>query len=206
MASSETSNLYYVCSFCANEVAAPANPSLSINCDRCGHKNHRLKPRSARLSLIFTLTALIFYIPANILPFMSIEFYGAVNKSNIWGGVLSLAESGSVAIAIVVFLASMLVPFLKLVILLYLGLTSKGKNLPVFKTKLYHFVEIIGRWSMLDIFLLAVLVAILKLGRWTTVTPEPAAFMFLMTVIFTMLASAFFDPKLLWEEKNENCS
>lgn len=204
MASTSNSDHYYICDFCTNPVLAPKDFNATIHCGRCGHKNHRLKPRSPRLSMIFTLTALIFYIPANILPFMTIEFYGAVNKSNIWNGVVSLAEGGSWLIAIIVFLASMLIPFLKLIILFYLGLSSKAKRLPEFKTKLYHFVEIIGRWSMLDIFLLAVLVSIMKLGRWTTVTAEPGAIMFLLVVIFTMLASAFFDPKLLWKDKNDN--
>ncbi len=152
--------------------------------------------------MVFSMTALILYIPANLFPFMTIELYGSRNSSTIWGGIVSLAESGSLAIAIIVFLASMLIPFVKLVILFYLTSFTRQKN-PKFNTKLYHMVESIGRWSMLDIFLLAVLVAIMKLGPWTAVEPGIGSLLFAIVVIFTMLASAYFDPQLLWEEENE---
>ena len=153
--------------------------------------------------MIFSLTALIFYFPANIFPFMTIEMYANKNTATIWGGIVSLADSGSWLIAIIVFLASMLIPFVKLVILFYLGLTARNKKNPRFKTKLYHMVEAIGRWSMLDIYLMAVLVAIMKLGRWTTVEPRVGSLLFAFVVIFTMLASAYFDPKLLWKDEND---
>ena len=90
-----------------------------FTCQRCGHSHKNLRPKSARLTLAFSLTALILYIPANIFPFMTIELYGNRNSSTIWGGIVSLAESGSLAIALIVFLASMLIPFVKLVILFY---------------------------------------------------------------------------------------
>lgn len=132
---------------------------------------------------------------------MSIELYGSRNTSTIWEGIVSLTKNGSVAIAIIVFLASLLIPFLKLAILFYLALTANTKKHPLFKTRLYHFIEAIGRWSMLDIFLLAVLVAIFKLGPWTTVEPKIGSLLFALVVIFTMLASATFDPTLLWENE-----
>lgn len=115
---------------------------------------------------------------------------------------MSLAEKGSYFIALVVFLASLVVPFLKLGILFYLSLTANRNRNSRLKTRLYHFIEVIGRWSMLDIFLLAVLVAIMKLGPWTTVEPGLGAVMFAVVVIFTMLASAYFDPRLLWKDDN----
>lgn len=152
------------------------------------------------MTVAYSLTALIFYIPAMAFPFMSIELYGARTSATIWGGIVSLAEAGSWAIALVVFLASILIPLVKLVILFYLALSSQIGNAR-FKTRLYHFVEVIGRWSMLDIFLLAVLVAIMKLGPWTRVEPQPGAVMFALVVIFTMLASAKFDPQLLWKRE-----
>ncbi len=103
-----------------------------------------------------------------------------------------------------IFLASILIPFLKITILFYLSLVAKKTTNPGFNIKLHQFVEAIGRWSMLDIFLLAVLVAVVKLGKLTTVTAEPGAVMFLFVVIFTMLASAYFDPQFLESEKDEN--
>lgn len=113
-----------------------------------------------------------------------------------------MIEAGSWFIAAVVFLASMVIPLLKLVALFYLSLQIEEHNRPLFKTRIYRVVESVGRWSMLDIFLLAVLIAIMKLGPWTSVEPEPGAVMFALVVIFTMLASACFDPRLLWENQD----
>lgn len=196
------SNHFYLCTVCSNSVPVGSGEDAVFKCDRCGEKHHRLKPKSATLSMVFALTALIFYIPANIFPFMTIDMYSNTNSATIWGGIMSLADSGSWPIALIVFLASMLIPFVKLVILFYLGLTAGNKKNSRFKTKLYHMVEAIGRWSMLDIYLMAVLVAVMKLGRWTNVVPEVGSILFALVVIFTMLSSAYFDPKLLWDNKN----
>jgi len=158
--------------------------------------------KSLALSMSFSLTAMILYLPANFFPFMSIELYGNRNTSTIWSGIVTLSEGGSWPIALIVFLASIVIPFVKLVILFYLGLTAGNGQHPHWKAKLYNFIEAIGRWSMLDIYLLAVLVAILKLGPWTTVEPMVGAYMFAMVVIFTMLASASFDPKMIEENSH----
>ncbi|MBL7544526.1 MAG: paraquat-inducible protein A [Bdellovibrionaceae bacterium] len=162
----------------------------------------RFPPKSIQATFIYSLTALIFFIPSNLYPFMTVELYGQRNSSTIWTGVLSLIDDGSWPIALVVFLASLVIPLLKLIILFYLALTAKNNFNNTFKKRLYDIIEIIGRWSMLDIFLLAVLVAILKLGRWTTVEPGPGAWLFTLVVIFTMLASAAFDPEFLNPEEN----
>jgi paraquat-inducible protein A len=193
---------FYMCKTCSHPIPIEEGASGDVDCDRCGHKNYRASPKSASWSLAFSLTALILYIPANLYPFMTIELYGSRNSSTIWGGIVSLNEGGSWPIALIVFLASMLIPFCKLIILFYLGLTASSGQHPRFKTKLYNIVEAIGRWSMLDIFLLAVLVAIMKLGPWTTVRPELGSLLFALVVIFTMLASEYFDPQLLWEDKD----
>src|SRR4051812_35932653 len=142
--------------------------------------------RSSQFTIAFSLTALIFYVPANIFPFMSIEMYGRKNSATIWGGVVQLMEDGSFAIAIIVFLASILIPMMKLMILFYLALTEGSGNHAAMKLRLHRIVEAIGRWSMLDIFLLAILVALVKLGHWTTVSPEKGSLLFLFVVIFTM--------------------
>jgi paraquat-inducible protein A len=197
---------YYICKTCSHPILMTNGLTEDVVCDRCGHHNHRAHPKSASWSLAFSMTALILYIPANIYPFMTIEMYGNRNSSTIWGGILSLNESGSWPIALIVFLASMLIPFFKLIILFYLGLTASNQARPQFKAKLYRIVEVIGRWSMLDIFLLAVLVAIMKLGPWTNVRPEIGSLMFALVVIFTMLASEYFDPQLLWENKDGKSS
>ncbi len=153
--------------------------------------------------MAFALTALILYLPANLFPFMTIELYGRPTSSTIWGGIVSLAEGGSYTIAAIIFLASMVIPFIKLAILFYLSIPPRSQAQQKTMTKLYVFVEAIGRWSMLDIFLLAVLVAMMKFSSWTTVTPELGSVLFTFVVIFTMLASAFFNPKLIWEKRHE---
>lgn len=158
---------------------------------------------SAAFTLSLSLTALIFYVPANIYPFMTIEMYGVRHESTVWSGIVDLADSGSWAIAIIIFLASILVPLLKLLILFYLSFSANNGQRSEFKLKLYKIVEAIGRWSMLDIFLLAVLVAILKLGPMAHVEPGLGSFMFLLVVIFTMIASAVFDPKMLRENSDD---
>lgn len=192
---------FLVCPICANQVPLADRLDQDVVCDQCGEKVQKAKPDSPAMTLIFSLTAMIFYIPANMFPFMTIELYGNRSTSTIWGGIVSLMEAGSVAIAIIVLLASLVIPFFKLAILFYLSFRPGRNRNPKFKTRLYHIVEAIGRWSMLDIFLLAVLVAIMKLGPWTTVEPQVGALMFAMVVIFTMLASAYFDPQLLWKDK-----
>lgn len=193
--------LEWNCEICSQPVIG-IEGKTSI-CPHCGHRDRRFAHRSSQLSLVFSLTALIFYIPANVFPFMTIELYGNRNSSTIWSGILSLLEQKSYAIALVVFMASILIPVLKLLILFYLSATGGNGHHSKFKMTLYHFVEAIGRWSMLDIFLLAILVAMVKLGHWTTVQPEIGAGIFAMVVIFTMMASAYFDPRVLWKGKNE---
>jgi paraquat-inducible protein A len=171
-------------------------------CDRCGAETHQVKPKSPQLTLACSLTALILYIPANFFPFMTVELYGKRTSTTILGGIQDLFEGGSYFIGVIIFLASVLIPFLKLVILFYLGLTVNGRN-SALKTKLYYVVEAVGRWSMLDIFLLAILVAIMKFGARTECKPEIGSVLFALVVVFTMIASAYFDPKLLWEEKDD---
>lgn len=201
------SDIILHCPICANNISLnkiSLGPNDSkISCDQCRYQPVRLKYKSISRTLAFTLTALIFFIPANTLPFMTIELYGSRNSATIWSGVVTLTESGSWFIAAVVFLASIVVPIIKLLSLFILCLPSSKQKYSLAKTQLYLALELIGRWSMLDIFLLAVLVAIMKLGPWSRVEPEAGSWMFALVVIFTLLASASFDPRLLWKDKNE---
>lgn len=192
---------YYECRFCSHPRLK--TDSVEGNCERCGESFSPKASASRKLTLAFSLTALILYLPANIFPFMTVELYGNRKSSTIWSGIVSLADSGSYAIAIIIFAASLLIPFLKLAILFFLTLPPTSFRQQRFKMKLYHVVESIGRWSMLDIFLLAVLVAVMKLSPWTNVEPGVGSVMFALVVIFTMLASATFDPSFLWEKKFE---
>lgn len=191
----------YDCKICSHPIEV--NLGHVAKCSRCGSKDHSWTHRSSLVCTVFSLTAMVLYLPANIFPFMTIELYGRRNSTTIWDGIVQLMDQRSYAIALIVFLASILIPVLKLMILFYLSLTAGNGMRPKFKMGLYHFVEAIGRWSMLDIFLLAVMVAAIKFGKFTTVEPEPGAALFLMVVIFTMIASANFEPRTLWLNKNE---
>jgi paraquat-inducible protein A len=198
----ENGKTYILCEECAHPVPVTGSLRLALTCERCGHHIHKLKPKSRSMTLAFALTALIFYFPANMMPFMTMELYGQKTSSTIWQGVVQLHQHGDTLIAVVIFLASLLIPLLKLLVLFFICATSRIQKLARLNTHMYRAIELIGRWSMLDIFLLAVLVAIMKLGPMTRVVPEPGALMFLFVVIFTMLASASFDPRLLWNTEN----
>lgn len=150
-------------------------------------------------TLGYTLTALILYIPANLLPFMTMEMYGVKTNPTIWSGIVTLSKGDSWYLGVIVFIASMLVPFFKLLALFYLSLsktTPKNKQL---KRKLLHFIDKIGPWSMLDIFLLAVMICVLKLDSMASVEAGEGSLMFLLVVIFTMLACSNFNKQYIEE-------
>jgi paraquat-inducible protein A len=131
------------------------------------------------------------------------ERYGAYSESTVWGGVTGLANAGYWFVALVVFVASMAVPLLKLAGLFFLVVsvelgTARWQRQ---RTWIYRFIEVIGPWSMLDVFLLAVLVALVRLGSLATVLPGRGLLAFTCVVVLTMLASATFDPRLIWKTK-----
>lgn len=193
----DSSQVYYLCSFCAHQLKHVL--SSSIACERCGHKNKVKISFSKKSTFSYSLAALIFFITANFLPFMTLDLYGNNTTTTIWGGIKSLMQSGAWFVAIVVLCASLIIPVLKILGLIFLSSTAAEKVSPMKRTQLYLFIESIGRWSMLDIFLVGILVAVVKLGSWAQVSVEPGAFLFLLVVIFTMLASQKFDSRLIWE-------
>jgi paraquat-inducible protein A len=193
------------CKICG-EPLITEGPEQFVVCEKCGTLNRVAKNSSPQASLVFALTATILYIPANIFPFMTLEVYGNKNTSTIWEGIVTLSETGSWGIAVIIFLASIVIPLAKLLILFYLGLTANRSTQKKFKTRLYNTVEAIGRWSMLDIYLMAVLVAIMKMGPWAHAEPELGSWMFALVVIFTMISSACFDPSTIWNNSNDEKS
>lgn len=194
---------YVICSECSALIPFEGLSEEALECERCGHKTSKYKPKSLSFTLAFSITALALYFPANFFPFMSMELYGNRSNPTIWEGVVDLVSSGSWFIGIVVFLASMVLPLLKLLVLFSLAANAHLSKRARLKTKVFRVTESIGRWSMLDIFLLAILIAVMKLGPWTSVAPELGSVLFGLVVIFTMLASASFDTRLLWSPKNE---
>ena len=150
-----------------------------------------------------TLAAQVLYLPANNYPILKMHLHGSKSESTVWDGVVTLMTHNEWAVAVIVFLASMVIPLVKLAGLFALVLTARmgwSRHLRE-RTRLYKFIDAIGPWAMLDVFLLAVLVALVKLSSWAKVIPGPGLLAFAAMVVLTMLASAAFDPKLIWERR-----
>ena len=157
----------------------------------------------ADITLALTIAALVLYVPANIYPILMMNLYGTYSENTIWDGVVSLMQYNEYFVAAVVFLASIVVPLLKLLGLLFLVFSvkwGKGRRLRG-RTHIFKFIDAIGPWAMLDVFLLAVLVALVKLGDLGRVIPGPGLLAFTCVVVLTMLASQSFDTKLIWNRQ-----
>lgn len=172
------------------------------HCPRCHAPLYLRKPNSIQKTLALLFTALMFYIPANLFPIMTTEQLGIAEPATIVGGIIVLWEMGSYPIAIIVFVASVMVPILKFIILFWLCYCVHfSPNINALeRTFLYRATEFIGRWSMVDVFVVAILVALIQLGTVLNVTPGIAALTFAAAVILTMIAAMAFDPRLLWDK------
>jgi paraquat-inducible protein A len=176
----------------------------AAECTRCGSFLAAGVNRG-RLELVaaLALAALVLYVPANIYPILRMHLHGSYSESTVWDGVVTLMTYNEWIVATIVFLASMVIPLVKLAGLLALVVSAWmgwGRRLRE-RTQLYKFIDAIGPWAMLDVFLLAVLVALVKLSSWAKVVPGPGLAAFTAVVVLTMLASAAFDPKLIWEKR-----
>ena len=160
---------------------------------------------SLEMTAALSLAALILYVPANVYPILRMSMHGAYSESTVWDGVVSLFRHDQWLIATVVFLASILIPLCKLIGLFLLVAMAKlsSARWPQERTRLYRFIEVIGPWAMLDVLLLAVLVALVKLEKIATVLPGPGLVAFTVVVVLTILASLSFDPRLIWNKVDE---
>jgi paraquat-inducible protein A len=175
----------------------------STPCPRCGASLHARRPAALASCTAFLVAALAFYLPANLLPVMIVTSLGRSEPSTILGGVVLLVEHGMIPIALVVFTASVLVPVFKFLALGLLVLSAaRGSGWRrLERTRLYRIVELVGRWSMVDVFVVALLVALVDLGALATIEAGAGIGAFALTVILTMLASASFDPRLIWDAR-----
>ena len=170
-------------------------------CTRCGALVHERRPNSLVRTWALLITAAILYIPANVLPIMTVTSLGQGDPSTLMSGVIQLVQHGMIPIAAVVFIASIVVPTFKLVGIALL-LFSVQRHQPLSARQrilMYRFIEFIGRWSMLDIFVIAILVAVVNFGRLASVEANLGAIAFASVVILTMLAAVTFDPRLIWD-------
>jgi paraquat-inducible protein A len=163
------------------------------------------KHNSIRTTIALMLAAAALYVPANILPIMTVIELGDVSTNTIVSGIRTFWRQEAYPIALVIFTASILIPLLKIVALGWLCLAASGKlhPSPGMLGKVYWFTELLGRWSMIDIFVVGILVALVQLGNYMTITPGPGALAFAGVVVLTMLAAMSFDPRLLWDRMDQ---
>ena len=148
------------------------------------------------------ITACILYIPANVLPIMYTEFFGQETPNTIIGGVISLWESGSYPVAIIILVASVVVPVAKIIILAWLNFSVQREKTTSkqLRIRYYRITEAIGRWSMIDVFVVAVLVSLIQMGNTMSIYPGQAALAFCAVVFVTMIAAMTFDSRLIWQQ------
>jgi paraquat-inducible protein A len=174
---------------------------LHPHCPRCGSHLHLRKPDSLGRTWALVCAAILFIIPANVLPMTITMTLGAKQADTIMSGVIYFMQSGSWEIAVVIFVASIFVPFAKLLILIFLLLSVQFRSTwkPRDRTVLYRLTELVGRWSMVDIYVVTILGALVKLGAVASIEAGPAAVFFASVVVVTMFAAESFDPRLMWD-------
>ncbi|MEA3522441.1 MAG: paraquat-inducible protein A [Campylobacterota bacterium] len=177
------------------------NDSEDTICKQCEHKIYLRKPHSFTITLTYIIAALFFLIPANLLPMMIITSLGIDEGSTIMEGITYFIKHGEASIGIIIFLASIAVPVFKIAVLLLLLLISYFKlhAFAIFGVKLYRIIEFIGKWSLLDIFVVAIMIGMVQFQSLATVDAGGAAFAFSLVVILTMLATESFDPRLMFD-------
>lgn len=171
-------------------------------CPRCHAPLHSRKPGSVQLTWAYLIAAALLYLPANTLPMMLTTNLQGTRSDTIISGVIALWESGNWDLALIVFVASVLVPVLKIIVLalLLLSVRYRWAWAQIERARLYRMIETIGRWSMLDIFVVALLIALVRFGGLGQVNAGNGAVAFAAVAILTMLASQSFDPRLIWDK------
>ena len=182
-------------------LARPASVEEPGYCRRCGAELTWRRHHSIQYTWALVIAAAICYIPANALPVLSTTTLGSTDSDTIMGGVVFLYTSGSWPLALIVLIASVMVPLGKLVALVYLLITVQRGSITNNRerTRLYRMVEFIGRWSMLDVFVDTFTVALVQLSPLMSVEPGPGVVFFAAVVVLTMIAAESFDPRLIWD-------
>jgi len=177
------------------------HPHQTLICPRCGAKLHPRIHHSLIITWMLVCLALIFYIPANVLPMTRVVGLGQIQEDTIMSGVIYFIQSGSWYIGMVIFIASVFVPMLKLSMLIYLLMSVRRKSQwrPQERTRIYRITELVGRWSMVDIYVVTILIALVNLGVIADIDAGPAALYFAAVVVITIFAAKSFDPRLIWD-------
>lgn len=174
-------------------------------CARCGSVLESRDHTSLQRVWGWMFAGLVVYVPANIYPMLRTSMLGKTTDSTILGGVVDLIHHGSIGIAIIVFVASIVIPVAKFIAIAYLALsiTHRVRLSPGKRQHLYEVVEFIGRWSMIDVFVVAILSSLVRLDFAATINPGIAAVSFALSVAFTMLSALSFDSRLIWDASEE---
>ena len=193
------------CRHCSLLMRAPRDAGTGLRCPRCAARVYVRLPHSLQRTWALVLCAAICYVPANLLPILTVTRFGSGDPDTIFSGVVHLFAAGQWPIAVLVFVASVFVPLMKIVVLFGLLITIKARSRAWLRerTALFHFIDFLGRWSMIDIFMISILVAIVQLGSIATIEAGLGAAYFGAVVICTMFAAITFDPRLLWDAAHE---
>jgi paraquat-inducible protein A len=171
------------------------------SCPRCASPLHFRKPNSIARTWALLIAAIILYVPANLLPMMKTSSLFGSQSDTIMSGVVYFWTSGSWYLALIIFFASIMVPLLKMIALVVLLVSVQRRSgwQRGQRARLYRLVEFVGRWSMLDIYVVAVIVALVQLKALATIDAGPGAIAFGAVVVLTMFAAMTFDPRLIWD-------
>lgn len=172
-----------------------------LRCPRCGAKLHPRIHNSLLLTWMVVCLAFVLYIPANVLPMTRVVALGQAQEDTIMSGVIYFIQHGSWYIGLVIFIASVFVPMLKLAMLMFLLISVQRKSQwrPRERARIYRITELVGRWSMLDIYVVTILIALVSLGVFADIDAGPAAIFFAGVVVLTIFAAKSFDPRLIWD-------
>ncbi len=170
-------------------------------CTRCGAALSSRDTTSIQRVWALLIAGMIMFIPANVYPMLRTDTLVEHTESTIVGGVFDLIHYGSIGIALIVFVASIVIPLGKFIAIAYLAISVQRKSTLNRHQRhvLYEVVEFIGRWSMIDVFVVAILSALVQLDTIATINPGVAAFSFALSVVFTMLSAQSFDARLIWD-------
>ncbi|MBA1204409.1 paraquat-inducible membrane protein A [Pseudomonas capeferrum] len=191
---------------CLCHVCSYVCPDGVQTCPRCESPVHVRKPNSQARTWAFLIAGLIFYIPANVLPVMDTTLLGNRSENTIMSGVIEFAGSGSWDIAILIFIASVVVPCIKFLVLGMLLVTCQRRSqwAKRERARLFRFIELIGYWSMLDVLVVALVAALVQFHELSTIEPRLGILFFGLVVVMTMFAAMSFDPRLIWDAEVEN--
>ncbi len=175
-----------------------------LRCPRCGAALHTRKPNSLQRTWALVIAAAICYVPANLLPVMTVTSLGKPVSDTIMSGVVYFIEHGDWPLALVIFTASIFVPMMKLAILTFLLISVHRHSSwrPVERTRMYRLTEAIGRWSMVDIYVITIMVALVRLGNLATIEASAGAVFFGSVVVITIFAAESFDPRIIWDRSD----